>query len=77
MNDRIRKFNVAAYDVLLNSTDLSDVVKCELVVKTCAPILLYGVGAVQIDADSLYKMHVAYRKIFRYIYFICRYGLIC
>ena len=68
VNDCIRKFNVVVYDVLLNTTDLSDVVKCELVAKKCAPILLFGVGAVQISDDSVYKMHIAYRKIFRYIF---------
>ena len=68
VNDRIRKFNVGAYDVLLNATELSDVVKYKLIVKKCAPILLYGVGAVQLSDDSVYKMHIANRKIFRYIF---------
>ena len=56
--DRIRKFNVAACDVLLNPTDLSDVVKCKLVVKKCASILLYGVSVVQVSDNSVYKMHI-------------------
>ena len=60
VSNLIRKFNVAAYDILFNTTDLSDVVKCELVIKKCAPILLlYGVGAAQISDDSVYKMHIA------------------
>ena len=33
-------------------------------VKKCAPIFLYGVGAVQIGVDSVYKMHIAYIKKF-------------
>ena len=57
VNDRIRKFNVAASDVLLNTTDLLDTVKCKLVVKKYAPIVLYGMGAVQIKDDSVYKMY--------------------
>ena len=28
VNDRIRKFNALAYDVLMNSADLSEVVRC-------------------------------------------------
>ena len=33
IGDRIRKFNISAYDVLLNSADLTEVVRCELIVK--------------------------------------------
>ena len=33
VGDRIRKFNISAYDVLLNSADLTEVVRCELIVK--------------------------------------------
>ena len=28
VNDRITKFNASAYDVLMNSADLSEVVRC-------------------------------------------------
>ena len=37
VNDRIRKFNCTAYDVLLNTNDLSEVVRCEIIVKKCLP----------------------------------------
>ena len=33
IDDRMKKFNAAAYDVLLNSSDLSETIRCELVVQ--------------------------------------------
>ena len=33
VGDRIRKFNMAAYNVLLNTNDLNEVIRCELIVK--------------------------------------------
>ena len=42
IDDRIKKFNTAAYVVLLNSSDLSETIRCEHVVKKCLLILLYG-----------------------------------
>jgi hypothetical protein len=68
VNDRIKKFNGAAYDVLLNSHDLSEVVRCEIIVKKCLPVLLYGIGCVELFHDDRYKLFVAYRKAFRYIF---------
>ena len=68
VGDRIRKFNISAYDVLLNSADLTEVVRCELIVKKCLPILLYGAGAFKISNKDMYRLHIAYRKIFRYIF---------
>ena len=41
IDDRIKKFNAAAYDVLLISSDFSDTIRCEFVVKKCLPIQLY------------------------------------
>ena len=52
VGDRIRKFNISAYDVLLNSADLTEVVRCELIVKKCSPILLYGAGAFKISNND-------------------------
>jgi hypothetical protein len=68
VDERIKKFNMAAYDVLLNSNDLSETVRCELIIKKCLPVLLYGVGAIKVSNDAVYRMHIAYRKIFRYIF---------
>ena len=34
VKDRIRKFNSSAYSVLLNSSDLSEMVRCEIIVKS-------------------------------------------
>ena len=68
VGDRIKKFNISAYDVLLNSADLTAVVRCELIVKKCLPILLYGAGAFKISNNDMYRLHIAYRKIFRYIF---------
>ena len=66
VNDRIRKFNAWAYDVLINSADLSEVVICQLMVTKCLLILLYGIGRVIIDNEASYKLYVAYWKIFKY-----------
>ena len=68
IDNRIKKFNAAAYDVLLNSSDLSETIRYELVVKKCLPILLYGIGAINVDQIAVYRLHVAHRKIFRYIF---------
>ena len=54
VGDRIKKFNTLAYDVLLNSADLTEVVRCELIVKKCLPILLYGAGAFKISNNDKY-----------------------
>ena len=65
---RIRKFNMAAYDVLLNTSDLNEVIKCELIVTKCLPVLLYGIDGVLITNRDIYKLHITYRKIYRYIF---------
>ena len=53
---------------MLNSADLTEVVRCELIVKKCLTILLYGAGAFKISNNDMYRLHIAYRKIFRYIF---------
>ena len=68
VKDRIRTFNMAAYDVLLNTSDLNEVIRCELIVKKCLPVLLYGSGGVSITNRDIYKLHIAYKKIYRYIF---------
>ena len=65
---RIRKFNMAAYDVLLNTSDLNEVIRYELIVKKCLPVLLYGIGGVSITNWDICNLHIAYRKIYRYIF---------
>ena len=67
-SDRIRKFNSSAYSVLLNSSDLSESVRCEIIMKKCMPILTYGLGCGHISPASVYKLHIAYRKIYRHIF---------
>ena len=62
------KFNTACYNALLNSNDLSEVIKCELVVKKCLPVLMYGIGCIGIDVEEEYKIYLAYWKMFRYIF---------
>ena len=68
VEDRIRTFNMAAYDVLLNSSDLNEVLRYELIVKKYLPVLLCGIGGVSITNHDIYKLHIAYRKIYRYIF---------
>ena len=65
VEDRIHKFNMTAYDVLLHISDLNEVIRCELIVKKCLPVLLYGIGGVAITNREIYKLHIAYRKIYR------------
>ena len=67
IEDRIHKFNIAAYEVLLNTSGLNEVI-CFLTVKKCLPVLLYGIGGVSITNRDTYKLHIAYRKIYRYIF---------
>ena len=38
VENRIRKFNIAANDVLLNFSDLNEVIRCELIVKKCLSV---------------------------------------
>jgi len=66
--DRIKKCNASAYSVLLNTCGLTEIVRCEIIVKKCLPVLMYGVGCSDTFQDDLYKLHVAYRKVYRYIF---------
>ena len=68
VDERIRKFNAATFDVLLNTSDLSKIVRCELITKKCLPVLMHAIGAVEINQNTVYKLHIAYRKMFRYIF---------
>ena len=68
VDDRIKKFNMSAYSVLINTKDLSEVLKCEIIIKKCLPVLLYGIGGIDVSDNDVYKMHISYRKIFRYIF---------
>ena len=52
----------------MNSADLSEVVRCQLIVTKCLTIFLYDIGGVSIDNEASYKLNIAYRKIFRYIF---------
>ena len=55
-------------DVLLNTNDLNEVIRRELIVKKCSLVLLYGIGGVSITNRDIYKLHIAYRKICKYIF---------
>ena len=71
VDERIRKFNAAAFKVLLNSADLSEILRCEWITKKCLPLLMYGrayIGAVEISQNAVYKLHIAYKKMFHYIF---------
>ena len=52
----------------MNSSDLSEIVRCEIIVKKCLPVLTNGLGCGQVWLADVYKLHIAYRKIFRYIF---------
>ena len=68
VDDRIKKFNMSVYNVLINTKDLSEVLKCEIIIKKCLPVLLYGMGGTEVPDNDIYKMHISYRKICRYIF---------
>ena len=74
VDERIRKFNAAAFDVLLNISDTPEIVRCALITKKCLLVLMYGIGAVEINQNPIYKLHIAYRKIFRYIFKLSKYA---
>lgn len=54
VSNRIRKFNAAAYDILIKTKGICEIVRCELIRKQCLPILLYGLGIVCDFEDDKY-----------------------
>ena len=66
VNNRRRIFNFSAFIVLLNSIDFSKIIKCVDYCQKCIPILTYGLCCEQLWLDGLYKLHVAYPKIYWY-----------
>ena len=70
---RIRKFNMAAYDVLLNTSDLNEVIRCEVIVKKCLPVLLYGIGGVSITNRDAYTNYTLLIEKYTDIFLRCRY----
>ena len=68
VDDGIKKFNMSAYNVLINTNDLFKVLKCEIIIEKCLPVLLYGLGGIEVSDNDIYiyKMHTSYRKTFRY-----------
>ena len=70
IDQRLIKFNTAASNIIMNSKDLTEVLRYELIVKKCLPILLYGIGLSLIIEVDCYRMHVTHSKMFRYIFFM-------
>ena len=54
IDKKIKKVNVAANDVSLNSTDFSETVWYELFVSKCLPVLLHGIGFVKTNGDAVF-----------------------
>ena len=54
VNDRIKKLNSNAYSVLMNSSDLSEIVRCEIIVEKCLPVFTYGLGCGQVWPTDIY-----------------------
>ena len=54
--------------IYYNTSDLTEVIGCELIVKKYLPVLLNGIGIVSITNRDTYELHFAYRKIYRYIF---------
>ena len=65
VDERIRKSYAVAFDMLLNTSNLSEIVRCELITKKCLPVLMLGIEAVEINQNAVHKFHIAYKKIFR------------
>ena len=54
VDDRIKKkINMSVYNILINSKDLSEVLKCEIIVKNCLPVLLYGIGGTDVSNNDI------------------------
>ena len=48
VDDKIKKFNMFANNVLINTKDLSEVLNSEIIVKKCLLLLLYGIGGTDV-----------------------------
>ena len=57
-----------SFNIIMNSNDLSELVRRELIVKKCLSLLLDGMGLSLISEMNYYRIHVVYRKTFRYIF---------
>ena len=68
VQDRIHKFNMAVYDVLLNTSNLNKIIRFELIVKKCLPVLQNRICDVSITNRDTYRLHIAYRKIYGCIF---------
>ena len=64
----MKKCNMSAYNVLINTKDLSEVLICEIIVKKCLPVLLYGSGGTEVSDNDINKVHILYKKFFRCIF---------
>ena len=70
---RIRKFNMAAYDVLVNTSDLNEVIRCEVIVKKCLPVLLFGIGGVSVTNCGAYTNYTLLIEKYTDTFLRCRY----
>ena len=68
VDDRLKKFNMSAYNVLISTKDLSEVLISEIIVKKCLLVLLRGMGETEVPDNDISKMHISYWKIFIYIF---------
>ena len=60
--DRIGKLNMRAYNILLNTSYVSKVIRCELIVNKYLPVLLYRIDGISITNCDTYKLHIAHKK---------------
>ena len=71
VDDRIKKFNKSAYNVLINTKDLSEALKCEIIVKKVfACIFLYGIGGTEVFDNDIYIRCIFHIEKFLYTFFI-------
>ena len=72
VEDRIRKFNMAANDILLHTSDLREGIRCGLIVKKCLPVLLYGIGGVSTTNRDTYTNYTLLIEKYTDIFLRCR-----
>lgn len=67
-----RKFFGAAYGVLQRCASLSELILCEIIVRKCLPILLYGLECIVLNSAQRHKLNVAFNNVMRRIFKVSR-----
>jgi hypothetical protein len=68
LSDRARKFQCAVCAILRNKLSGYEAVYTELILKKCMPILFYGLGVFNINANMINVLSQVWNMAFRFIY---------